>query len=103
MNDEEALGALSSMANKTRLAIVKVLVRAEPTGMTAGQIAAQIDAKPSLASFHLSNLSEAGLLTSTKEAREITYRVDLIGVGALVRYLLDDCCAGNPTVSSCCD
>ena len=102
MNEESALTALGSISNQTRLRILKALVAAGADGMTAGDIAEAVAASPSRASFHLTQLSDAGLINSTRHARQIIYAVDFDSIGALVRYLIEDCCQNNATVRSCC-
>jgi len=102
MTEADALAALSSISSETRLRILKKLVAAGSDGLTAGEIAADISATPSRASFHLSNMAEAGLLTSSRQSRQITYRVDFPAMGALIRYLLEDCCNNNAMVRACC-
>ncbi|MEM8916380.1 MAG: metalloregulator ArsR/SmtB family transcription factor [Pseudomonadota bacterium] len=102
MNEPEALAAFASLSNPTRLRMLKALVVAGPDGMNAGDIAEAVEATPSRASFHLSTMAEAGLVTSSRRAREITYRVDFKAVGALVQYLMHDCCGGNAIVRACC-
>ncbi len=102
MTEEDALSAFSAISSATRLRILKALVAAGPEGMAAGEVAAAVGATPSRASFHLSNLAEAGLITAHRQSRQISYRVDFAAIGALVRYLLEDCCANNETVRACC-
>lgn len=102
MTETQSLAALSALANQTRLRILKALVKAGPRGLPAGEIAAAVAASPSRTSFHLSNMAEAGLVTQERAARTITYRVDFAAMGALLGYLLHDCCAGDPRVQDCC-
>lgn len=102
MKEDAALAALAAMANPTRLRILRALVAAEPQGLTAGQLAEIAQATPSRASFHLSGLADAGLVSSTRHAREITYRVEFAAIGALVDYIIRDCCQNNQTVVACC-
>lgn len=102
MNDVDALTLLGSLANPARLAAIRALVRAGPEGLPAGAIAKTISASPSQASFHLANLSDAGLVTSERRAREIRYRIAFDRIGALLDYLFHDCCAGDPALSKCC-
>ncbi len=102
MKEARALEALSSISNATRLRILKCLVEAGAGGLTAGDIAEAVGATPSRASFHLSNMSEAGLVASSRQARQITYRVNFETVGSLMRYILQDCCKNNATVRACC-
>lgn len=102
MNEQSALAALSALSNASRLRLLKALVQAGPEGLPAGHIAQAIDATPSRTSFHLSALSEAGLIAQTRVARHVFYRVEFEAMGALLGYLLHDCCAGDPRVRACC-
>ena len=102
MKEENALTCIQALSNATRLRILRTLVAAGPEGMTAGEIADAVEATPSRASFHLSALAQTGLVRSTKAARSVIYAVDLMTVGGLVQFLLEDCCANHPTVLSCC-
>ncbi|MGB0411955.1 MAG: ArsR/SmtB family transcription factor [Pikeienuella sp.] len=102
MNEQGALDAFLALSNATRLRMLKCLVAAAPDGMIAGEIAKAVGASPSRASFHLTAMSEAGLVTATKHSRQITYAVDFNAMGALARYLLEDCCQQNAVVMSCC-
>lgn len=102
MNDAGALKAFAALSGADRLAIVKLLVEAGPQGMGAGDIARQLGATPSRASFHLSTLAETGLVSATKQARSITYRIDFAVMAGLVQFLMEDCCKGAPQVRNCC-
>ncbi|MEM9197554.1 MAG: metalloregulator ArsR/SmtB family transcription factor [Pseudomonadota bacterium] len=102
MTEAEALASLSTLAHATRLRMLKALVVAAPEGLTAGTLAHAVDATPSRASFHLSKMAEAGLVTFDRAAREVTYRIEFQAIGAVIRYLLQDCCANHPTVRACC-
>lgn len=102
MDDPDALATLSALAHPARLAAIRALVRAGPEGLAAGALAKAIGATPSNASFHLTALSEAGLVTAERNAREIRYRVAFARIGALIDYLMNDCCAGDPALAACC-
>lgn len=102
MDETAALAAFGALSNATRLRILKLLVKAGPDGMAAGDIAAASGAAPSRASFHLSALAETGLIAATRQARHIVYTVNFDVVGELTRYLLVECCANNATVRACC-
>ena len=102
MTEPDALAAFASISNETRLRILKTLVTAGPDGLPAGAVAASVGASPSRASFHLSNMADAGLVTATRNAREITYRVSFDRIGALIRYLMEDCCGNDASLRACC-
>ena len=73
-----------------------MLVRNEPDGLAAGEIAKQLNVPHNTMSTHLSILSRTGLVSSKRDGRSIVYRVDLAAVRSLVVYLLKDCCDGRP-------
>lgn len=102
MEEEVALQAFSALSNATRLKIVRALVEAGPDGLAAGDVAQAVGASPSRASFHLAGLAEAGLVTSDRQSRAILYRISFEQLGALMRFMLEDCCKGNPQVQACC-
>ncbi len=102
MDEIQALAAISAMSNRDRLRVVRHLVQAGPAGLSAGDIAASIGASPSRTSFHLNELSDAGLLISDRDARRIFYRVDFAAMGGLLQFLLEDCCQNHPDVRACC-
>ncbi|MEM9754883.1 MAG: metalloregulator ArsR/SmtB family transcription factor [Pseudomonadota bacterium] len=102
MKDEAALAAFSALANPTRLKMVRALVAAGPSGLGAGDLAAKAGASPSRASFHLAAMAEAGLVTAERRARAVVYRADFTALGALVAFVLEDCCGGHPEVRACC-
>ena len=109
MEERQALMSFAALSQETRLHIVRMLVIAGPDGMAAGAIAVKADVSPSNVSFHLKELERAGLITQKREARSIIYTAHYDGLGALVRFLLEDCCAGHPeicapaaAVAACC-
>lgn len=96
MGLEQAVGTLSALAQETRLAVFRLLVREGPGGLPAGEIAARLQVTPATLSFHLAQLEGAGLLSSNRCSRQIVYRVDLAGTRRLLAYLTEDCCQGRP-------
>ena len=88
------VAALAALAQETRLAIFRLLVQAGPTGMAAGEIARRLDLAPATLSFHLAQLSHAGLVVSRRESRSIIYAPNFDGIDGLIGYLTDNCCAG---------
>ncbi len=94
MND--AIGALSALAHETRLAAFRLLVRAGPAGVPAGEIARALDIPAATMSFHLAHLARAGLSSPRRDGRSIIYAADFDGMRGLIDYLSEDCCAGWP-------
>ncbi len=95
MEKTQAVAALSALALDTRLDIFRLLVRAEPAGLAAGEIARTLNVQPNTLSTHLAILSRAGLLQSERDGRSIIYRVQLDHLRTLILFLLQDCCEGN--------
>lgn len=96
MESSTCLTALAALGQDTRLALFRLLVRAEPEGMLAGEIAAALGLKANTASVNLAILCAAGLAGRVREGRGIRYRADLAAMAALLGYLTEECCGGRP-------
>ena len=96
MDWELAVAALSALAQSIRLEVFRLLMRNEPTGLPAGEIAKLLGVPHNTMSTHLNILSRTGLVTSERDGRSIVYRVDLEVVRGFFVYLLKDCCDGRP-------
>lgn len=95
MESEAAILALAALAQPTRLEAFRLLVRHEPEGLPAGEIADALAVPANTMSTHLGVLSRAGLVSSERHSRSIIYRADLDRLHALVLFLLKDCCQGR--------
>lgn len=102
MDQSQALKAFAALSDATRLDILRFLVRAGPDGAAASAIADAVTASPSRLSFHLSKMSEAGLVRATRRSRQIIYSLRYENLGALVTFLMQDCCQGAPELRRCC-
>lgn len=98
MDERQALVALGAMSQETRLRIVRLLVKAGSKGLAAGEIAETAGVSPSNISFHLKGLEHAGLVAARREARSIIYSAEYEALSGLIRFLMEDCCSGNPTI-----
>jgi DNA-binding transcriptional ArsR family regulator len=96
MNTQSALAALSALAQESRLAVFRLLVQAGPAGLAASKIAEHLDIAPSSLSFHLKELSHAGLLASKQDGRFVIYSANIEVMNGLVGFLTENCCAGVP-------
>lgn len=86
--------ALGALAQEHRLAAFRLLVEAGPTGLAAGDIAARLGLPPSSMSFHLAQLSHAGLVSQRRQGRSIRYAADFAAMAGLMDYLTANCCGG---------
>lgn len=99
METKIALNALAALSQEHRLAVFRLLVEHAPEGLPAGEIAERLSLAAATLSFHLKELSRAGLIASRQDGRFIWYRADLEAMSGLVGYLTDHCCRA----SSACD
>ncbi len=100
-----AVKALAALAQETRLSIFRILVQTGEAGLPAGEIAKALSIPNATLSFHLKELTNAGLITARQESRFIYYAANFLAMNELLEYLTENCCAGNPcgSVSVCCD
>jgi len=98
MESVDAVEALSALAHPGRLAVFRLVVRAGPDGMKAGEIARQAGTLPNTLSSSLTILNAAGLVSSRREGRFVLYNADLERMAALTGFLVQDCCGGRPEV-----
>ncbi len=96
MENDAAIETLAALAQATRLDVFRLLVRHEPEGMAAGEIARQLGAPHNTLSAHFAILSRAGLIRAERRSRSIIYRADLGAISRLAAYLIEDCCGGRP-------
>ena len=95
MESEDALTALAALGQPTRLEAFRLLVRHEPEGLAAGDLAQALAVPANTLSAHLNVLSHAGLVRGERRGRSIVYRADVERISGLVLYLLKDCCGGR--------
>ncbi|MEM8877081.1 MAG: transcriptional regulator [Pseudomonadota bacterium] len=98
MDKNQAIEALSALAQDRRLDIFRLLVSVGESGLQAGEISARTGCLQNTTSGNLAVLSRARLITAEREGRNIRYRADFAVAGALIGYLLEDCCNGRAEV-----
>lgn len=100
MNTQNAVVILSCLAQEARLEIFRLLVQNSPVGLAAGEIAKRLNIPASTLSFHLKELTHAGLIKSEQSSRFIYYSTDFKVMNELVAYLMENCCGGQ---TNCCN
>ncbi len=96
MESTQAIEILAALAQATRLDAFRLLIRHEPKGIAAGELARLMNVPQNTLSSHLAILSRAGLVKSERLSRSVIYRANLEAVHGVVLHLLKDCCNGRP-------
>lgn len=110
METTDAVKRLSALAQVPRLALFRLLVKAGPEGLAAGEIARALETAANTTSAQLLILSNAGLIRARREGRSIIYAVDFAAMSDLLVFLTADCCGGRAEIcaplaavaASCC-
>ncbi|HUI22469.1 MAG TPA: metalloregulator ArsR/SmtB family transcription factor [Methylocella sp.] len=98
MDTMEAITALSALAQPTRLDTFRLLIKREPEGVPAGELARLMAVPQNTMSAHLAVLTRAGLIIGERHSRSIIYRANLTQFRQVALYLLKDCCGGRPDI-----
>jgi DNA-binding transcriptional ArsR family regulator len=98
MENRIAVKRLSALAQESRLAVFRLLVKAGRDGVPAGDIARTLDITPNTLSAQLNILANADLLTSRRDGRSIIYSANFDRMSELLLYLMEDCCQGRPEI-----
>jgi DNA-binding transcriptional ArsR family regulator len=99
MNASEVIRALGALAQEHRLAVFRLLVQAGPQGLAAGALAEALGIPASSMSFHLAQLSNAGLVSQRRASRSIIYSAAYREMNLLLTYLTENCCMGSDCTS----
>ena len=104
MKSQQVVNALAALAQETRLSIFRRLVQAGVPGLSAGDIAKTLGVPNATLSFHLKELTNAGLITARQESRFVFYAADFAAMNRLLAFLTENCCAGEPcgSLRVCC-
>jgi len=95
MLSDQAVQALSALAQESRLAIFRLLVQAGPEGLVVGRIAEALGIPAATLSFHLKTLAQGGLVRGRQEGRFVRYVADFEAMHGLIGYLSENCCGGD--------
>lgn len=95
MDTTTAIAAFKALAQPTRLDTFRLLVRHEPQGIAAGELALELHVPQNTLSAHLAILARAEVVTSQRRGRQIIYRANLESLQALTLFLVQDCCGGD--------
>jgi DNA-binding transcriptional ArsR family regulator len=103
MDEKRVITALGALAQETRLELFRLLVATGPEGLSAGVIAEKLGVQPSSLSFHLAQLTHAGLITQRRLSRQLIYSAEYGAMTELLAYLTENCCGRGESCISACD
>lgn len=95
MNESAVVRSLAALAQEVRLRVFRALIVAGQEGLTPGAISEQLGVAPNTLSFHLKELSHAGLVSQERQGRNLVYRASFETMTELLVYLTENCCQGN--------
>jgi len=102
MDAKQVIAALGALAHETRLAAYRLLVQQGPDGLSAGTLAAALTIPPSSLTFHLQQLTHAGLITQRRLSRQLIYATDFTAMNQVMGYLTENCCGGSAVCAPVC-
>ena len=94
MKEADVVQSLAALAQPLRLRVFRALVVAGQEGLTPGTMADALDIPAATLSFHLKELTNAGLVTQQRASRYLIYRAAYDRMNALLGYLTENCCQG---------
>ena len=95
MKQNNAVKMLAAMAHDGRLTLFKRLIEVGPTGELSGDLSRFAKIRPTTASAQLLVLTNAGLVQSKREGRQIRYFAKFNNMTKLLNFLIADCCGGE--------
>jgi DNA-binding transcriptional ArsR family regulator len=95
MEDKDVIRALAALAQPVRLQVFRALIVAGHEGLTPGTMAEALAVPQNTLSFHLKELTHAGLVTQERASRHIIYRAAFEHMNAVLAYLTENCCRGE--------
>jgi ArsR family transcriptional regulator len=92
MKSSEAVTGLAALAQESRLALFRLLVKRGPEGYTPTQLSDKLGVPSPTLSFHLKELQRAGLIEARREGRFLFYSPSFPRMNELLGFLSDNCC-----------
>ena len=96
MEATTAIDVFAALSQSTRLEAFRLIMKHEPHGLPAGEVARLLDVPQNTMSTHLAVLARAGLVSAERHSRSIIYRAELDRVREIASFLVNDCCGGRP-------
>ena len=93
MDTLEAIRIFDTLSQETRLNAFRQLVKSGESGIAAGKLSEKLNVPQNTLSFHLSHLSNAGVVSARKVGRSIIYTANFEVVHGLIEFMVKDCCS----------
>ena len=100
MEEQDVVKSLAALAQPSRLRVFRALVVAGPSGLTPSAISETLNVAAPTLSFHLKELTQAGLISQTRDGRNLIYRAAYAQMSAVLAYLAENCCQGETCLVS---
>jgi ArsR family transcriptional regulator len=94
MTESEVVRSLAALAQEVRLRVFRALIVAGEDGLTPGTLSDQLEVPGNALSFHLKELTHAGLINQERKGRNLVYRASFATMNDLLGYLTENCCQG---------
>lgn len=94
MQETDVIRSLAALAQEVRLRVFRALVVAGQEGLTPSGLSEQLGIAPNTLSFHLKELTHAGLVSQERQGRNLIYRASFATMNDLLAYLTENCCQG---------
>ena len=95
MEENDIIKALAALSHTSRLRVFRALVVTGPSGLTPGQLCERLDIPAATMSFHLKELSNAGLVQPIRDGRNLIYSAQFNHMNGVIAYLTENCCEGK--------
>lgn len=96
MDNTQATAAFNALGHEPRLNIFRLIVQRAAKGVTPSEIGELLGIPAATLSFHLKELTRAGLIQATRDGRQMIYTPQFSVMNALVSFLSENCCGGQP-------
>ena len=100
MNTQKAVIALAALAQESRLALYRLLVKRGPGGLGPGELSEKLGVPAPTLSFHLKALTHAGLIEQRREGRNLYYSAAYPRMNDLLAFLTDNCCGEDDALQT---